>query len=202
MNRIKFLRNKFGYSQESLSRKIGVSKGMIALYENEHRKPSLEILLKLSKVFDVSVDYLLCLTDILEKNSIADNNEYYMCPVYTNTCFKNDSFFQNPIGRIPIDRKIIDLSLSEEYLFFKMYDDSMDYLINMNSYAFIHLQDFVNNNEIALVYVNKQLYLRKIFVQDNNVVLVPISNDDAFSIEIFKLKNVKIIGLYKGKLEI
>lgn len=63
MNRIKFLREEFHFTQEELARKLNLSKGIISLYENEIRKPSYEILIKLSEIFDCSIDYLLCKTE-------------------------------------------------------------------------------------------------------------------------------------------
>lgn len=63
MNRIKFLREEFNFTQEELARKLNLSKGIISLYENEIRKPSYEILIKLSEIFDCSIDYLLGKTD-------------------------------------------------------------------------------------------------------------------------------------------
>ncbi len=59
MNRIKELRELYKLNQEDLANKLNVSKGLISLYEQEKRKPSLEILIKLSEIFNVSIDYLL-----------------------------------------------------------------------------------------------------------------------------------------------
>ena len=36
----------------------------IAMYESETRKPSMEVLLKLSEIFDCSIDYILGKSDI------------------------------------------------------------------------------------------------------------------------------------------
>lgn len=69
MNRIKELRLEFGYTQQDLATKLNGAKSTIAMYENETRKPSLEILLKLSEIFDCSIDY------ILGKSDIRNNNE-------------------------------------------------------------------------------------------------------------------------------
>lgn len=63
MNRIKLLREEKSMSQKELSIKLGVSEGSISLYENEGRKPSYEILLKLSEIFDCSIDYIVGKTD-------------------------------------------------------------------------------------------------------------------------------------------
>lgn len=64
MNRIKFLRENLKLSQEELAEKLNLSKGIISLYEQEKRKPSLEILIKLSEIFNVSIDYILGRTDL------------------------------------------------------------------------------------------------------------------------------------------
>ena len=64
MNRIKQLRKEFGFTQQDLANKLNCSKSIIGLYENELRKPSMEILLKLSRIFDCNIDYLLGVSDV------------------------------------------------------------------------------------------------------------------------------------------
>lgn len=74
MNRIKKLREEFGYTQQDLADKLSASKGVIGLYENELRKPSLDVLVKLSEIFNCSIDYILCKTDI-RNTEIIDADE-------------------------------------------------------------------------------------------------------------------------------
>jgi transcriptional regulator with XRE-family HTH domain len=64
MNRIKKLREEFGMTQQELADKLNGAKSTVAMYEKEDRKPSLEILIRLSEIFDCSIDYILCKTDI------------------------------------------------------------------------------------------------------------------------------------------
>lgn len=64
MNKIKQLRKEYGFTQQDLANKLECSKSIIGLYENELRKPSMEILLKLSRIFDCNIDYLLGVSDI------------------------------------------------------------------------------------------------------------------------------------------
>lgn len=64
MNRIKQLREEFNYTQQDLANKLESSKSVIGLYESESRKPSMEILIKLSEIFNCSIDYILCKSDI------------------------------------------------------------------------------------------------------------------------------------------
>lgn len=71
MNRIKILRDELKMTQQELADKLGGAKSSVAMYENEERKPSLEILIKLSEIFDCSIDYILAKTDI-RKNEKQD----------------------------------------------------------------------------------------------------------------------------------
>lgn len=73
MNRIKKLREEFGYTQQDLANKINGAKSTVAMYENETRKPSMEILIKLSEIFNCSIDYILCKTDIRNTEKAEDD---------------------------------------------------------------------------------------------------------------------------------
>ena len=64
MNRIKMLREELGMTQQELADKLEGAKSTIAMYEKGDRKPSLEVLVKLSEIFNCSIDYILCKTDI------------------------------------------------------------------------------------------------------------------------------------------
>lgn len=64
MNRIKLLREEFNYTQQDLASKLECSKSVIGLYESETRKPSMEVLIKLSEIFNCSIDYLLGKSDV------------------------------------------------------------------------------------------------------------------------------------------
>ena len=53
------LRKERGVGQVELARAIGVSKGIVSLWENGKREPTLSNLLALSDFFQVSLDYLV-----------------------------------------------------------------------------------------------------------------------------------------------
>ncbi len=57
--RIKELRNEHNLSQPQLAEKLGVSNGLISLWENGLREPSMSSLVQMAKVFDVSIDYIV-----------------------------------------------------------------------------------------------------------------------------------------------
>jgi transcriptional regulator with XRE-family HTH domain len=57
--RIKELRIERGLGQELLAKHLGVSKGLISLWENGLREPTMSNLIIVAKYFDVSIDYLV-----------------------------------------------------------------------------------------------------------------------------------------------
>lgn len=57
--RIRQLRAETGLSQLELAQRLGADGRQISRYENGHVSPSLEVLVRLSEVFDVSLDYLV-----------------------------------------------------------------------------------------------------------------------------------------------
>ena len=56
---IKYLRNKFKFSQQDLADKLGVPRSSLSDYERGHTQVSIENLIKLSDIFDVKIDNLL-----------------------------------------------------------------------------------------------------------------------------------------------
>jgi len=57
--RITSLRKAQSWSQEDLAAKIDASRVMIGKYERGDNLPSIEVIVKLAKAFDVSADFLL-----------------------------------------------------------------------------------------------------------------------------------------------
>ena len=56
---IKFLRKKFGYTQETFAEVIGIKRSLVGAYEEGRADPRLNNLLRMSEVFNVSVDTLI-----------------------------------------------------------------------------------------------------------------------------------------------
>ncbi len=53
------IRKKKGYSQLKVAMDLSISREAISYYENGLRCPNLEMLVKLSEYFKVSIDYLI-----------------------------------------------------------------------------------------------------------------------------------------------
>ena len=61
--RIKELRQESGLGQIELAKMLNVSHGIISLWENGLREPSMGSLIILAKYFGVSIDYLVGLEE-------------------------------------------------------------------------------------------------------------------------------------------
>lgn len=58
-NHIRTLRKRKNMTLKELGEIINVSESTISLYENGHREPDFETLIKIAKYFNVTIDYLL-----------------------------------------------------------------------------------------------------------------------------------------------
>ena len=56
--KLRGLREEKGVGQIALATAIGVSKGIISLWENGLREPTLSNLILIARYFEVSIDYL------------------------------------------------------------------------------------------------------------------------------------------------
>lgn len=73
-NRLKYLRNEKKITQRQLAKLLNLSSSTIAMYETGKRKPDCETLQRIADFFDVSTDYLLGRTDILNPYTENDGN--------------------------------------------------------------------------------------------------------------------------------
>lgn len=71
--RIKELRKEAGLTQQELGDKLNVTKGSICSYENGTRMASIDILIQISNLFKVDLDYLIGTDSYV----VSDNKEDY-----------------------------------------------------------------------------------------------------------------------------
>lgn len=68
-NRLKELRTDKKISQLKVQMDTGIEQALLSKYENGVRVPPTETLLALANYYKVSIDYILCRTDIKEVNT-------------------------------------------------------------------------------------------------------------------------------------
>lgn len=59
MKGLKLIRKSRNLNQQKVAMDLNISREALSHYENGKREPSLDMLTKLSKYFDVSIDYLI-----------------------------------------------------------------------------------------------------------------------------------------------
>lgn len=67
-NNLRLLRKQHGYTQLSLQMKTGIEQALLSKFETGERTPTTETLVRLADFYNVSIDYILCRTDIPEIN--------------------------------------------------------------------------------------------------------------------------------------
>lgn len=82
--RLRLLRNEKKMTLDELAPLLGVTKSSLSRFENNLRKPSREFLIRCSKYFNCSIDYLNGLTDI---RSITQDGK---SSTFTTTLTKKD----------------------------------------------------------------------------------------------------------------
>ncbi len=73
--RIRALREDNDISQKELSRMLKISQQSLSKYETNKRKLPIELLKEYAKIFNVSTDYIMGLTDNPGKETITINRQ-------------------------------------------------------------------------------------------------------------------------------
>ena len=82
-NRIRELRKKYHMSQIHLSIELEVSQETVSAYEKGKYYPSFQTLLRLSKIFNASIDYIMGLSDETGQNPHLSDSEYVLLKHYS-----------------------------------------------------------------------------------------------------------------------
>ena len=201
MNRIKKLREEFHMTQQELADKLNGAKSTIAMYENETRKPSMEVLIKLSEIFNCSIDYLLGKSDIKNPN-LKDN--LFLIPIVGKVAAGKPILANENIeGYLPIDPLMYNLTSPDGFFFLQIQGESMNKLIKNGSFALIKKQDYAESGDVIVAIVNgdnEATVKRYKQLNEQFVMLEPVSEDSSFQPITIDLKNTKfcIIGKVVG----
>ena len=90
-NRIVCLRKNNGLNQLQLAQKLHISPSTIGMYEQGRRMPSIDILVKMAKVFNVSLDYIITGSEYVlgaEIQNMSSTSCDYTC---CGCCCRNSS---------------------------------------------------------------------------------------------------------------
>lgn len=136
MNRIKFLREENGLTQQDLANKLGGAKSTVAMYEKGDRKPSLEVLIKLSEIFNCSIDYIIGKSNnrngldlgFYQKLYSEIQNTYSEDFSSLKLSPKDENIYNSIVSSLPLERIIDTTEESEiyDYIFSNYLKDRAD----------------------------------------------------------------------------
>lgn len=168
--KIRQLRSEQGWTQKQLSEKLHVGKTTVSNYETGYSEPDLEMLNKMAKLFDVSVDCLLGNNRPIESQDYITINVYGSIPAGI------------PIEAIEDISDTEDLSLKEydknkTYLGLKVDGDSMYPKYLNGDTVIIEKTPDCESGTDAAVYVNGYEATLKTVIKNENgtITLMPIN---------------------------
>ncbi len=193
--RIKELRDENGWSQEHLAKLLNVtSKGTICNYEKNWNCPPGKMIEKMAIVFDVTVDYLIGISDLRER--YVQFMKGRQMPVF-KTC-DTDALINKEYSKIETYMEIPDCVNIRRGDFFGIIidDNSIDkYHINKNDIVVIEKQQLPEAGSLCAIMAKNKLMVRKYYPEDDVITLVPDSFDENYKSVKYNKEDVKVLGV-------
>lgn len=89
---IQQLREESNMLQADLAKQLGLGRTTISNYENNYSYPDLETIIAISKIFHVSTDYLLGVSDVQQSASATTENEAKVLKYYNRLNSENRDY--------------------------------------------------------------------------------------------------------------
>lgn len=103
-NKILEYRKKIGLSQEELGYKLNVTRQSVSLWENNQAQPSLDNLIALSKIFNISISELCGENEVIKNESNDDIDNY----LFEATVSYNEQIYVNAYKKFYLKYIMID----------------------------------------------------------------------------------------------
>ncbi|MBQ2742321.1 MAG: helix-turn-helix domain-containing protein [Oscillospiraceae bacterium] len=192
MLRLKEIRKENKKSQEELAKLLGVTQATLSGWENEKYEIDNKSLITCAELFNVSVDYLLGLSD--EQGETASNGK--KIPVLGNVAAGLPiSAVENILDYEEISE---DMSRTGEFFGLRIKGNSMEPKISEGDVVIVRQQDDVESGQVAIVLINGDDATCKKFVKhDNGISLVsynPSHPPMFFTPEEIETKPIRVIG--------
>lgn len=101
-SRLVYLRKEKGKTQEDIAKILGVTRPAYTAYETGKRNPDYDTLEKIADYYDVTIDYLLGRSDVMNPR------------VFENAGITNEEY----TNLTPYQKEVVDFFLTREDLFF------------------------------------------------------------------------------------
>lgn len=195
-DRMKELRKKNGLTQVQFAKEFEIALATVAMWESADRKPPADMLMRISKYFDVSIDYLLG-----QSSTLFTSEDTITLPVLAGV----SAGFAHAIEQIEsgnyqdIPRSIIKGKSLKDLAVFLVKGDSMYPKFLDNDRVLIEKQDSVDSGSIAVVCYHdfEEGTIKKIHYENgcDYVDLIPLNPKySPVRIQGHELEGVRIIG--------
>ena len=87
-DKIRYLRDKAGYTQTDLANRLGISRSAVNSWEMSLSSPSISNIIEMTQIFHVSADYLLSTSDKLLIDISSLTNEEQEIILKLLNCFE------------------------------------------------------------------------------------------------------------------
>lgn len=166
---LKSLRRQAGLTQSALGGSLGVSQQAIAKWEAGRAVPEPEMLAKLSRHFDVTVDFLLGVSE-----NPARALGFCAVPIIGSVKAGYHRYAQEEaLGTAPAA-----VSDPKQYRYLQVQGDSMYPFIREGDLALVRLQPTLNNGELGVfLYQDGEATLKQYRYKNGSVFLVPFNED-------------------------
>lgn len=117
--RIAALRDEKHMSQAELAKNLNISASTVGMWETGKRMPSPDLIKSLAKLFDVSSDYLLGITDERHYYSLTDKDtraiDQKIKDIIDGLDPDGPDFFKNDAELSEDDKRLLAVSLKQSY---------------------------------------------------------------------------------------
>lgn len=80
--RLNYTRKSKGLTAQQMANELQIALRSYRMYESNNRSPSLEMLVKIADILNVSTDYLLCRDEFIQSSEVASDVLQTNLPTY------------------------------------------------------------------------------------------------------------------------
>lgn len=198
--KLKVIVEKSGKSQEEFAESIGLKKASFNHYLTGARKPSLEILQKISNEYNINPAFFFN-GDILP---VSKEPMQRYVPIYGTIPAGCPALAEeNIIGKLQVPDQLINKYGENNLISLKVNGDSMNKVVPDGFVSVLYQTDNIQNGDIVAVLINNcDATLKRVYKTNNRIILEPDSYNPMHQPFIFECKDfyncpeIKIIGKY------
>ena len=200
MTNLKYYRTKKGLDQLEIAQQIGVSKQAYSNYELGKRQASHEILVKLARILDTSVDNLLTGSPAQSEAEPLPTVSTYQIPVFESVSAGFGAYADDRIcGYMPLF--ITSEAEARETICVRVRGSSMYPRIEDGALIQVHKQDYADNGQIVVMLIDgEEAVVKRYFCDTARAVVRLESYNPEYPPRVFRgaeIERLKILGVAK-----